>query len=130
MSVLPIFPLRPTVSVMGVTYACPAGSRSCTVYSVHRKVSIVYRVPDFLCCYMNWGHQPPPPPPQANVGELYCTLYIQGVERQRGGGAISHGKGGSQIIRVYDSTETMVLFMQCSLYSVHPSYLYRIRRIY
>jgi hypothetical protein len=39
---------------------------------------IVYRLPEFLCCRMIWGH----PPLQASVGEL----YIKGVERQRGGG--------------------------------------------
>ncbi len=29
-----------------------------------RKVSIVYRIPEFLCCRMIWGH--PPPPQQAS----------------------------------------------------------------
>jgi len=43
------------------------------------EVSIVYRTEyrSFLCCRMILGH----PPPQASVSEL----YIEGVERQRGG---------------------------------------------
>jgi hypothetical protein len=42
-----------------------------------RKVRIVYRLPEFLCCRVNWDH--PPPPPQASVGELY-------VHKDRDGG--------------------------------------------
>jgi hypothetical protein len=45
-----------------------------------------YRVPEFLCCRMICVH------PQAIVGEL----YIQEVERQGGGEAISHGIGGGE----------------------------------
>jgi hypothetical protein len=36
-------------------------------------------LPEFLCCPMICNH--PPPPTQVSVGEL----YIQGIERQRGG---------------------------------------------
>jgi hypothetical protein len=37
-------------------------------YILSRKVSIVYRVPEFLCCCMVWDH--PSPPLQVSVREL------------------------------------------------------------
>jgi hypothetical protein len=56
-------------------------------------------LPEFLCCRMICNL--PPPPTQVSVGEL----YIQGIERQRGGEPFSTGKavGGP---KSYDSTET------------------------
>ncbi len=49
-------------------------------YILSRKVSIVYRVPEFLCCCMVRDH--PSPPLQVSVGEL--NLSVQAVERQGG----------------------------------------------
>ncbi len=45
------------------------------------------------------------PPTQVSVGEL----YIQGIERRGGGGAIFHGKGsgGTQIIRQHRDCGTL-----------------------
>ncbi len=63
---------------------------------------------------MIWNHLPPPT--QVSVGEL-C---IQGIERQRGGGAIFHGRGcgGTQIIRQHRDCGT--LYNICTvLYSLY-----------
>jgi hypothetical protein len=92
------------------------------MYSVHRKGSIVYRVPDFVCCLMNWGHLPPPP--QASVGEQYCS-YVQEVERQRGGGSHFARERGSQIIRQYSNYGTFytMLTLQCTFILSLPNIL-------
>ncbi len=80
----------------------------------HRKVSIAYREPEFLSYRMIWGH--PPRPLQASVGEL----YIQGVERQRGGKPFRTEKevGGP---KSYDSLETLVLYIQNTRFTHHRS---------
>jgi hypothetical protein len=67
---------------------------------------MVYRVPEFLCCRLIWDHPPPSPASECTVLEL----YIQGVQRQREGEAISHGKGcwGTQI---GERMETLVLYV-------------------
>jgi hypothetical protein len=78
-----------------------------------RTVDIAYRVPEFLCCRLIWGH--PPLPPQANVG----VLYIQGAERQRGGEQFRTGKGVGEP-KSHHSTETLVLYILYSLYGRLP----------
>ncbi len=47
-------------------------------------MSLVHRVPEFLCCV------PSVPSPTSECG---LAMHIQGVERQRGGGAIRTGTG-------------------------------------
>ncbi len=105
--------LRPTVSVMWVTSACSAGSRSCTVYSVHRQGNIVYRLPDFLCCHMNWGHRPPSPASECRRAILYIRTGSRKTER---GGSHFARERGSHIIRQYSNYGTLytMLTLQCT----------------
>ncbi len=85
------FPVRIRETTMG-------GAGNIIFHSLDRKLSIVYRVPQFLFSRLIWNHAP------TRVGKL----FVQGIERR--GGGVSHfpGKavGGP---KSYDSTETVVL---------------------
>ncbi len=67
------FPVRTRETTMG-------GAGNIIFHRLGRKLSIVYRVPQFLSSRMIWNH--PPPPTQVSVGEL----VIQRIERKGGGG--------------------------------------------
>jgi hypothetical protein len=99
-----LFAVRISEAAMGRGGRGGGVSGEIIFHSLGRKVSIVYRVPEFLCCRMICIL--PPSPTKVSVGEP----YIQGKERQRGGGlAIFHGKGkgGTQIIRQHRDCGTL-----------------------
>ncbi len=78
-----------------------------------------------FCAVIGLG--PPAPTPASECRRAICTLFLYSTYRDRKtksmrGRAISHGKedGGGGGPKLYDSTATLVIIIQFSLYELPP----------
>jgi hypothetical protein len=91
---------------------CPHPKRTSPSYSFNCKGSIVYRVPQFLCCRMIWVPPPPFPCEMASLPSVFLLpVRIACLHSLAGEGA-----GGPKSYEQH-STETLVLYMKDSLYA-------------